>query len=67
VQIQVSVQGDTLRALVRDNGRGFDPEAVRRGNGLGSLAARARAMHGECSIESAPGDGTIVRFSGKFF
>lgn len=50
------------RALVfelRDDGRGFEPgETALEGVGLKSLSARARALGGALTIESAPGRGT---------
>jgi ligand-binding sensor domain-containing protein/signal transduction histidine kinase len=66
VRIQITLEGGMLVATVRDDGRGFDPAAARRGNGLGSLRARAAAMGGRCDITSSPGRGTAVRFSGRF-
>ncbi len=51
--------GDRLRLLVRDGGRGFDPEAGRqRGFGLAGMIERVRLAGGTCEVESAPGAGT---------
>lgn len=46
---------------VDDDGRGFDPETTRRGDGLTNLEERAEALGGKASIESAPAQGTTVR------
>jgi len=51
--------------LVEDDGRGFDPAAV-RGNGaeclgLTGMQERAALLGGSCAVESAPGHGTTVR------
>jgi signal transduction histidine kinase len=46
---------------VADDGRGFDPAAVRGGFGLRSMRERAAALGGVCTVESAPGRGTTVR------
>ena len=46
---------------VDDDGRGFDPENTRRGDGLSNLEQRAEALGGKASIESAPTQGTTVR------
>ncbi|WP_033222794.1 GAF domain-containing sensor histidine kinase [Kitasatospora phosalacinea] len=51
------------RLTVRDDGRGFDPESVRRAGrhlGLVSMRDRAAAVGGRLSLESAPGRGTLV-------
>ncbi len=56
------VEGNRLDLTVRDDGRGFDPAAARlSGNGLGNLEARAAALGGRCTVESAPGEGAAVR------
>ncbi|MFF7991903.1 GAF domain-containing sensor histidine kinase [Kitasatospora xanthocidica] len=54
-------RGAVLR--VRDDGRGFDPESVRRAGrhlGLASMRDRAAAVGGTLTLESAPGRGTLV-------
>nr|WP_051837247.1 GAF domain-containing sensor histidine kinase [Streptomyces sp. NRRL WC-3742] len=54
-------RGAVLR--VRDDGRGFDPESVRRAGrhlGLASMRDRASAVGGTLTLESAPGRGTLV-------
>ncbi|WP_335973139.1 GAF domain-containing sensor histidine kinase [Streptomyces sp. CA2R106] len=53
--------GATLR--VRDDGRGFDPTAVRRAGrhlGLVSMRDRADGVGGSLSVQSEPGRGTVV-------
>ncbi|MBW3622279.1 MAG: sensor histidine kinase [Armatimonadetes bacterium] len=52
---------DSLRILVRDDGKGFDPEAVKDGGmGMACMRERAEAVGGKMAIESAPGQGTTV-------
>jgi signal transduction histidine kinase len=48
---------------VDDDGKGFDPETIRRGDGLTNLEARAQALSGTVSIQSAPGKGTTIRLA----
>ncbi|MBC3987601.1 GAF domain-containing sensor histidine kinase [Streptomyces sp. AC563] len=48
---------------VHDDGRGFDPSAVRRAGrhlGLVSMRDRAAAVGGALTVESAPGKGTLI-------
>lgn len=45
---------------VRDDGVGFDPEAVHTGFGLTTMQERARAIHGTFRVESAPGAGARI-------
>ncbi|MEU7278896.1 sensor histidine kinase [Streptomyces sp. NPDC045431] len=51
---------------IADDGRGFDPAAVRkglRGHGLPAIRARAEQLGGTLTIESAPGEGTVLSVS----
>ena len=52
-----------LEVDVLDNGHGFDPAAVTRGNGLGHLRRRMEEAGGHCTVDSQPGAGTRVRLS----
>ncbi|MGW7270495.1 sensor histidine kinase [Streptomyces sp. NPDC054864] len=50
---------------IADDGRGFTPTespaaADRRGHGLPAIRARARQLGGTLTIESAPGEGTVL-------
>ena len=59
-------RGDSLLAIVEDDGRGFDVEAVlgtapaEKRLGLFGMSERAALLGGRFSIESAPGRGTTV-------
>jgi signal transduction histidine kinase len=56
------IQRDATAVLeVDDDGTGFDPASVHRGEGLTNLEQRAAALGGKATIESAPGQGTTVR------
>ncbi len=56
--------GDRVRIDVRDDGVGFDPAGRPRTSsfGLVSMEERAVSLGGHLTIESAPGQGTVVRF-----
>jgi PAS domain S-box-containing protein len=59
--------GPTLRGCIRDNGVGFDVQAViqqtgRRGLGLIGMRERLVAVGGRLHVRSAPGEGTSVEF-----
>jgi signal transduction histidine kinase len=51
---------DGLSISIRDNGRGFVPDATANGVGLRNLAARCKMIAGQMSISSTPGNGTLV-------
>ncbi|GAA4869242.1 GAF domain-containing sensor histidine kinase [Kitasatospora terrestris] len=51
------------RLRIADDGRGFDPESVRRAGrhlGLVSMRDRAEGVGGRLTLDSAPGAGTVV-------
>jgi len=49
---------DTARLSIRDDGRGFDPQAPAEGIGLAGMRERAQALGGDLRIESSPNEGT---------
>ena len=63
VSVYVEVEPDELTGFVRDEGKGFDPEAVptdRRGI-ADSIRGRIRRHGGSVTIVSSPGEGTEVQ------
>ena len=50
---------------VSDDGKGFSKESASSGMGMSSMRERAQKLGGKLSIESAPGQGTTVCFTGK--
>ncbi|MEP4651814.1 MAG: ATP-binding protein [Ilumatobacter sp.] len=61
VYVETDDDGEIF-ASVRDDGAGFDPVTVHRGQGLdGSIVGRVRAVGGRTEIVSAPGAGAEVR------
>jgi signal transduction histidine kinase len=65
VAITLSYFGDEVTLDVRDDGRGFDPSAVRPrsttgGFGLDGMRARAARVAGAIDVESEPGGGTAL-------
>ena len=62
VTIRLATIDHELVLSIRDNGRGFDPEAEESqlGNGLRNIRDRARAIGGTLSIASLPGQGTTI-------
>ncbi|MEV7398799.1 sensor histidine kinase [Streptomyces sp. NPDC091267] len=63
--ITLSYMGDEITLDVRDDGRGFDPDALpphggAGGFGLGGMRARAERIAGTVEVETGPGLGTAV-------
>ncbi|MEU1944751.1 GAF domain-containing sensor histidine kinase [Streptomyces sp. NPDC020125] len=63
VDVTLTRHGQGARLRVTDDGRGFDPSAVRRAGrhlGLVSMRDRAGGVGGALTVESAPGKGTVI-------
>ncbi len=59
VDIELSAGDDSVELRVRDDGRGFDPRAIRAGGlGIDGMAERARLAGGALDLRSAHGAGT---------
>lgn len=62
--VTLTYVGDEVRLDVADDGHGFDPAAPGpggdRGHGLPAMRARVEQLGGALTVESAPGDGTVV-------
>jgi signal transduction histidine kinase len=48
------------RLLVRDDGKGFDPDAAGRGLGLASMRERADSVGGRLTVHTRTGEGTLI-------
>jgi len=67
--VTLRVRHGVLQMTIKDNGRGFDPQAVLQMRyageklGLRSMRERVELAGGMFDINSAPGQGTILGFS----
>ncbi|RYG54669.1 MAG: hypothetical protein EOO01_00875 [Chitinophagaceae bacterium] len=63
VQIAFNFEPNQLAITIRDNGKGFDRSSVPVGGGLGlsSMGNRASMVGAQLDIQSACGEGTLVR------
>jgi PAS domain S-box-containing protein len=67
--VEVHEEGTMLTGSVTDDGRGFDPSAPRAREpgrlhlGIESMARRITLAEGVFELDSAPGEGTRLRFS----
>lgn len=65
VDLRLEERSGMLHVTVRDDGRGFDPDAPARAGanslGLRGMRERALLLHGSFSVDSRPGAGTTVQ------
>lgn len=66
-RVEVSRSDSLLKVSITDNGAGFNPELMKRGEfprfGLSTMRERAISIGGYLDIDSVPGAGTTVRFT----
>lgn len=62
VGVNVDITPGEIRALVVDDGTGFDLEAPSHGVGLSAMRERAELLGGSVIVRSQPGTGTRVSF-----
>lgn len=62
VSVRLLTGSRSVEMQITDNGKGFDPQAVKEqgGMGLGNIQERTEALGGEVSFISEPGQGTLV-------
>jgi ligand-binding sensor domain-containing protein len=63
-ELSVALHGRRLEVLLRDDGRGFDPDRTGQGEGLETMRRRAARLGGRLAIDSSA-TGTEVRFAGS--
>jgi signal transduction histidine kinase len=65
VQIDVNRVAGNLILTLKDDGKGFDPEHICRGQGLVNMKTRAGRLDGNIQIDSACGKGTSIELTLK--
>lgn len=53
---------NSIELIIEDNGKGFQPDMIKKGNGIKNLRARSEAISGEMKIESVEKKGTRLQF-----
>lgn len=60
-KVKVAIEQNNLAMEISDNGKGFEIETRRLGNGLSNMKQRVEAMNGFFSCFSEKGKGTVIR------
>ncbi len=64
ININASMSGKVLEIELEDNGKGFDVETFKHGNGLNNMRNRSNQIGGIIEIASVKGAGTKIIFRG---
>lgn len=60
LQFTINQTGEYIEYIIADNGKGFDPDITKAGNGLKNMRQRAADIGADFSIQSLPGKGCVV-------
>ena len=60
IRVQISRGHHKLQMRIHDDGKGFNPLDIKRGNGLSNMHERAAQMSGELTIQSNQQEGTLI-------
>jgi len=58
--IALLAQGETIKLRIWDDGKGFEAKKEKQGIGLKNIADRINALGGSFTLNSAPGQGTVL-------
>lgn len=61
--IEISLKDHTLSLMIKDDGKGFDMAQKKEGIGITNMKSRAENLNGNFHINSAPGQGCMVKVS----
>lgn len=61
VELLIKNEGSGIVTFIKDNGKGFDENTVKKGNGLLNMKVRADSIASTLSVLSETGKGTTVR------
>ncbi len=64
--LKIQTSGNNLTVIFSDNGKGFDLNHEKMGNGLMNMKNRAKEIGGKIEYFSVENKGTTIKFTGKF-
>jgi signal transduction histidine kinase len=60
LELSVHQRDHSIEFAIIDNGKGFEITTVKKGNGLVNMRKRADEAGATLSVQSAPGEGTVI-------
>lgn len=65
LELTITESNGKLDFIIKDNGKGFDSETIKKGNGLANMQKRAAELGAGVSILSKPGEGCVISLQVK--
>jgi signal transduction histidine kinase len=65
LELTVSETNGKLSLTIKDNGKGFDMAAIKKGNGLINMQKRADELGADFNIKAKPGEGCVISLKVK--
>jgi signal transduction histidine kinase len=56
---------NVMHLEIRDDGKGFDLQLYKKGNGINNMTIRAARISGRLYVDSRPGKGTVISLTFK--
>ena len=63
IEVIVVKDEQSIRMIIKDDGKGFDPKIKKEGYGMRSLNERVKILNGQYAIESSPEKGTVIKIT----
>jgi ligand-binding sensor domain-containing protein len=63
IEVIVVKEGQSIRTIIKDDGKGFDPKIKKEGYGMRSLNERVKILNGQYAVESSPGKGAVIKIN----
>jgi len=65
LKLTAKEKGNLLEVSIADNGKGFDAESIKRGNGLNNMQQRANEMRADFTLQSKTDGGCLITLKVK--
>jgi signal transduction histidine kinase len=65
LELTIKQTNHLLEIAISDNGKGFNAESVKRGNGIDNMQKRADELGAVFTVQSRPGEGSFISLQVK--
>ncbi|RZL15195.1 MAG: hypothetical protein EOO89_14230, partial [Pedobacter sp.] len=65
VMLRITVTKGTIRIELKDDGKGFEIDKIKKGNGINNMNIRSGRINGDLNLLSSKGEGTVISLTFK--